>query len=36
MVSGVESKACVLVPALEEFTVCHGKMDGYIIRFGEV
>ena len=26
-------KACALVPALEEFTVCHGKMDGYIIKF---
>lgn len=25
-----------MVPALEEFTACHGKMGRYIIRFNGV
>lgn len=29
-------KACALVPTLEEFTVCHGQMAKYIIRFSDV
>lgn len=31
-----ESKAYALVPALEEFIMCHEKTNGYIIRFNEV
>ena len=31
-----ESKACALVPVLEEFIMHHEKTNGYIIRFNEV
>lgn len=30
---GGGSKDCALVSVLEEFTVCHGKTNGYLMRF---